>query len=238
MTRLKSSILWTLSKEKCQELINNFDTFSAILSSLKLCPAGGNLKTLRKVFTSYKLDYSKFSLGLGHNKDKKIKSTSIVSNTELFTANSIYSRKMVKDRILKNKLIPYKCQCCGQEPIWNGKKLVLVLDHINGIANDHRLENLRFLCPNCNAQQDTFCGKHTKKILSNEEKQILKEINQEDIDNKIIRIKKYPIDYSKYGWVVELAKLEKCSHTSIRRFMRKYMPDFYYNCYQRNNQYN
>jgi hypothetical protein len=38
----------------------------------------------------------------------------------------------------------------------------MVIDHINGKNNDNRIENLRLLCPNCNSQQDTFCGKNTK----------------------------------------------------------------------------
>jgi hypothetical protein len=36
----------------------------------------------------------------------------------------------------------------------------LVLDHINGIAHDHRLENLRMLCPNCAATLETHCGRN------------------------------------------------------------------------------
>jgi hypothetical protein len=36
----------------------------------------------------------------------------------------------------------------------------IVLDHINGVHDDHRLENLRVLCPTCNATLDTHCGKH------------------------------------------------------------------------------
>lgn len=39
----------------------------------------------------------------------------------------------------------------------------LILDHINGVNNDHRLENLRLLCPNCNATLPTHCGKHKGK---------------------------------------------------------------------------
>ena len=44
-------------------------------------------------------------------------------------------------------------------------KLTLQLDHINGINNDNRKENLRFLCPNCHSQTDTFAGRNLKNIL-------------------------------------------------------------------------
>jgi len=46
----------------------------------------------------------------------------------------------------------------GEE--WNGKKMSLILDHINGVWNDDRIENLRIVCPNCNAYLDTHCGKN------------------------------------------------------------------------------
>lgn len=52
---------------------------------------------------------------------------------------------------------------CGLGNNWNGKPLVLILDHINGIYNDNRIENLRLLCPNCNSQTDTFAGRNCKK---------------------------------------------------------------------------
>ena len=52
---------------------------------------------------------------------------------------------------------------CGNNGTWNGKKLVLQLDHINGNNKDQRLMNLRFLCPNCHAQTDTFCGKNVNR---------------------------------------------------------------------------
>ncbi len=39
----------------------------------------------------------------------------------------------------------------------------LVLDHINGVRDDNRLENLRLVCPNCNATLDTHCGRNRRK---------------------------------------------------------------------------
>lgn len=53
--------------------------------------------------------------------------------------------------------IPLRCdspQCqFHSEPLeWNGRKLKLILDHENGTNTDHRPENLRLLCPNCDSQ--------------------------------------------------------------------------------------
>lgn len=83
----------------------------------------------------------------------------------VFIKNSTVVRSVVKNRILADNLIPYVCEQCDAEPEWKGKPLTLVLDHINGVNNDHRLENLRFLCPNCNSQADTFAGRNKNASL-------------------------------------------------------------------------
>jgi predicted RNA-binding Zn-ribbon protein involved in translation (DUF1610 family) len=71
--------------------------------------------------------------------------------------NSPYQRCTAKRRIISENLIEYKCIFCGNEGEWMGKKMSLILDHKNGINNDHRLENLRFVCPNCNSTLETHC---------------------------------------------------------------------------------
>jgi len=48
-------------------------------------------------------------------------------------------------------------------PMWNDKPLVLQIDHINGVSNDNRIENLQILCPNCHTQTVTFAGRRFKK---------------------------------------------------------------------------
>ena len=86
-----------------------------------------------------------------------------IADTEAFIQNSTLARHVIKKRIIRDNLLDYKCSCCGLTDYWNGKKLSLQLDHINGINNDNRLENLRFLCPNCHSQQDTYASKNRVK---------------------------------------------------------------------------
>lgn len=74
-------------------------------------------------------------------------------------------RGQIKRFILKMKLIPYICNECECDENWRNKKMPLILDHINGINNDHRLENLRFLCSNCDSIQDTYKSKNKMNKL-------------------------------------------------------------------------
>jgi Helix-turn-helix domain len=77
--------------------------------------------------------------------------------------NCKHSRTHIKRKLINLGLLQNKCADCGQLPIWLGQPLVMVLDHINGISDDYRLDNLRLLCPNCNSQTETFSGRNIKR---------------------------------------------------------------------------
>lgn len=85
-------------------------------------------------------------------------STKEVSIEKTFIKNSTFTRSHLKTKILKYNLLPHKCSICDMEPKWNDKYLTLQVDHINGNNTDHRIENLRFLCPNCHSQTPTYAG--------------------------------------------------------------------------------
>lgn len=80
------------------------------------------------------------------------------------------SGRLLRTLLLEVEKREYKCECCGIDT-WQGRKLTLQIDHINGIHYDNRPENLRFICPNCHSLTDTFCGAGntgTHKVLDNE----------------------------------------------------------------------
>ena len=56
------------------------------------------------------------------------------------------------------KTFGYKCSMCGISE-WNAHPITLQIDHVNGNAQDNTPQNLRFLCPNCHSQTDTYVGK-------------------------------------------------------------------------------
>ncbi|QGV80422.1 HNH endonuclease [Streptomyces ficellus] len=52
-----------------------------------------------------------------------------------------------------------RCALCGITPTWQGHPLRLEVDHMDGDWRNNRMENVRFLCPNCHSTTDTYRGR-------------------------------------------------------------------------------
>ena len=81
---------------------------------------------------------------------------------DMLVEHSPHGRRNLRDRLIKSGKLINICAICRCEPIWNGLPLQLRLDHINGVNDDCREKNLRLLCPNCDSQTDTYCGRNRK----------------------------------------------------------------------------
>lgn len=130
-----------------------------------LSSTGGTVSRLNQRIKILNLDTShwtgqRWNKGKSSLDDKRIR---VKSTENIFSEESNASASYVRKLILTKNLIEYKCKICNLVDIWNGKKLNLQLDHINGIRNDHRLQNLRWLCANCHSQTETFCARNIKK---------------------------------------------------------------------------
>jgi hypothetical protein len=79
---------------------------------------------------------------------------------EILVRHSTYSRGRLKERLFQAGLKRRRCELCGQGERWRGRVMSLILDHINGVPDDNRLQNLRIVCPNCAATFDTHCGRN------------------------------------------------------------------------------
>ena len=155
------SIIRNTTNNDLKEIIKNSFSYSECLRKLGLNTSGGtSSKILKEKIKELKIDTSHFQ----PFKDSSF--TFQYTTEEILVKNSPYkNNSSLKKRILKENLIEEICNVCLLQPIWNNCKLVLQLDHINGNSTDNRIENLRFLCPNCHSQTETYSGKNKPKTL-------------------------------------------------------------------------
>ena len=80
--------------------------------------------------------------------------------------NKTCNTARLKNRLYESGLKKEECEECSQGPGWNGKKLIMHLDHIDGDPSNNTIENLRILCPNCHSQTETYCRGQSKQKLN------------------------------------------------------------------------
>jgi hypothetical protein len=81
---------------------------------------------------------------------------------EVLRTGRPFSRGALKRRLYDEGYKDRRCEDCGQGELWRGRQMALILDHVNGVPDDNRLQNLRILCPNCAATLDTHCGRNAR----------------------------------------------------------------------------
>lgn len=131
---------------------------------------------LYKEFRERLNDLNIYDVSFTKNDERKISDKTLglknkLKLSELLVENSINKDNTgLKKKILNEGLLEYKCSSCSNTGIWMNKLLVLQLEHINGINNDNRIENLTLLCPNCHSQTPTFCRGNLSLLKSNKVK--------------------------------------------------------------------
>jgi Zn finger protein HypA/HybF involved in hydrogenase expression len=146
------------TEDEARAAIAGARSFSDALRRLGLRPAGGNHATLRKYAARWSISTDHFDPA-AIRREALSRANSAIPLADVLVRGSTYSRANLKRRLLETGLKKAACEMCGQGESWRGSRLALILDHINGVHDDNRFENLRILCPNCAATLATHCGR-------------------------------------------------------------------------------
>jgi len=167
--KIKYTVKEKYYKKNVEYIVKNSFTYKECMIKLGINNFGSSLNTLKKYIKIYNLDISHFNNSIDI---LIIKNTKDI-NEWLQNGTNISSFKL-KNKLYKEGLKEKKCEKCGQDEIWKGEKMSLILDHINGINDDNRIENLRIVCPNCNATLPTHC-RGNKKLYEIKKKKLEKD---------------------------------------------------------------
>lgn len=145
------------TQEQLKEAVSSSTSVRQTLNLLDLAPYGGNYKTIHKAIQDLGLDISHWT-GQSWRKGTTEPVVPRQPDDKVFVKGRLFNSSL-RARLIKRKLIPYSCALCPIATMWQGKPLSLHVDHIDGDRENNLLSNLRFLCPNCHTQTETYCRK-------------------------------------------------------------------------------
>lgn len=149
------------SKEILEKIVKESYSFADVCRYYNLGLTAGNYETIQNKIRDYRLDTNHFK----RNSSSDIKI--IYTLESIFCKDTTYTQtSKLKDKLLKNNLKEYKCECCNNIE-WMEKPIPLETHHIDGIKNNNELSNLQLLCPNCHAFTDNYKGKNVKDKIIN-----------------------------------------------------------------------
>lgn len=149
------------SREEFAEAWLSSSSIAQVAKKLGCNTTGGGYVTLKLAARELGLDDAHMT-GQGWNVGWKSNPARerAIPLLDILVQNSTYTTIWrLKRRLLREGMLEYRCYLCGLTE-WNGKPITLQLDHINGARLDHRIQNLRLLCPNCHSQTETFAGRN------------------------------------------------------------------------------
>ncbi len=149
------------TEAQVRDAVGGARSIAEALRRLGLRPAGGNHLTLRKLIERHQIPIGHFDPYWWHRHQRPHPATPL---EQILVEHSTYHRDHLKRRLYDAGLKSRACELCGQGEDWRGRSMALILDHINGVPTDNRLENLQIVCPNCAATLDTHCGRKNRHV--------------------------------------------------------------------------
>lgn len=144
MTKVK------VTDEMLSEAVKSSKSIMGVLRFLGLKEAGGS-------HSHYSMRIKRLNINTEHfeplhNKGKPSLSRKEKEQILVLRCSGGRSKSAQLKRAMIESGVEEKCSKCGQLPVWLDNPLTLDVDHINENWLDDRIDNLRFLCPNCHSQ--------------------------------------------------------------------------------------
>lgn len=144
------------------EAVRTSESMSQVMVKLRLkATAAGNRFTIKKYIHSLGLSTEHWT-GQAWVGTRPSMPTQPQSLDEILVRGSTYRTHHLRKRLLASGMKEHRCERCERTE-WMGSPIPLELEHVNGISDDHRLENLLVLCPNCHALTETWRGRKNGK---------------------------------------------------------------------------
>jgi predicted RNA-binding Zn-ribbon protein involved in translation (DUF1610 family) len=151
----REGVKWT--REILQEAVSASTNMCEVPRRLGLEVVGGHHTHISRRIKAYGIDVSHFRAPSQRGKTWRPRTPE-----NLLVEQPHGPRRIPSDRLrwaMKETGVRERCALCGTEAVWRGRPLPLEVDHINGNWRDNRIENLRFLCPNCHSTTDRYRGR-------------------------------------------------------------------------------
>jgi hypothetical protein len=147
------------SEQQVRDAVASARSLAEALRALGLRPAGGNHRTLHRLIAHYDISVDHLDPKWALRRAQRRIRTPL---SQILVEGSTYNRGHLKDRLFEEGVKRRRCELCGLGDQWKGRPMSLILDHINGVPTDNRIENLRIVCPNCAATLETHCGRKNR----------------------------------------------------------------------------
>ncbi|MFD7058476.1 HNH endonuclease signature motif containing protein [Streptomyces sp. NPDC059906] len=152
----REGVKWT--REVLQEAVSASTNMYEVLRHLGLDAVGGHHTHISRRIKAYRIDVSHFRVPSRRGESRRPRTPEALLVEQAPAA----ARRVHSDRLrwaMTTLGVPEQCSLCGVQTVWRGRPLPLEVDHIDGNWRDNRIQNLRFLCPNCHSTTDEYRGR-------------------------------------------------------------------------------
>ncbi|GAQ58190.1 HNH endonuclease signature motif containing protein [Streptomyces acidiscabies] len=155
----RGGVKWT--REVLEPVVAASTNMCDVLRNLGLEMVGGHHTHISRKIKAYGIDTSHFRTPTERGRARRTPEEILVKD------QSAHARRIPSGRLrrlMRQVGVEERCALCGIEGVWLGEPLPLEVDHIDGSWRNNRIENLRFLCPNCHSTTDSYRGRSSRRV--------------------------------------------------------------------------